>query len=154
MWLRLALKSLLVTLIFSACSPSDRQQVDKLNSLSYACHYRNIDSTEHYARQAAGLSQTYSGGRAEALNNLAFVSIIRMHYDEAERMLDSIPSITDNQIELLVADVQQMRLCQRRSRNRDFYDFRERAMSALWPHQRRACSAGRASAPPAALCRE
>ena len=131
MWLRLALKSLLVTLIFSACSPSDRQQVDKLNSLSYACHYRNIDSTEHYARQAAGLSQTYSGGRAEALNNLAFVSIIRMHYDEAERMLDSIPSITDNQIELLVADVQQMRLCQRRSRNRDFYDFRERAMSAL-----------------------
>ena len=131
MWLRLALKSLFTLIIVSACSPSDRQQVDKLNSLSYAYHYRSLDSVEHYARKAYSLAGDYSDGRAEALNNLAFVSTILMQYDEACRLLDSIPGMTDNQVELLVADVQQMRLCQRRSRNREFYDYRERAIAAL-----------------------
>ena len=51
MWLRLALNSLAALLLFSACSSPDRQAVDKLNSLSYAYHYRNLDSTEYYARQ-------------------------------------------------------------------------------------------------------
>ena len=131
MWLRLAHKLLIVVLIFSACSPSDRQQVDKLNSLSYAYHYRSIDSTEHYARQAFRLSAGYDDGKAEAYNNLAFSNIMRMQYAAAQTLLDSIPSVTDNQIELLVCYVQQMRLCQRQSHNKDFYDYRERALSAL-----------------------
>jgi signal transduction histidine kinase len=129
--------------------------VDKLNSLSYAYHYRNLDSTEHYARLAFSLSVSpssstspsgvgwvgihadrrssiiYPDGAAEALNNLAFVSIARMRYEEAARRLDSIPLLTDNQLELLVASVQQMRLCQRRSANREFYDYRERATRSL-----------------------
>ena len=131
MWLRHGLKLVVVILVFSACSPSDRQVVDKLNSLSYAYHYRSLDSTAHFDRQAAEQSARYGDGKAEALNHLAFVSIIRMHYDEARQLLDSIPSITDNQLELLVADVQQMRLCQRCSHNREFYDYSERAREAL-----------------------
>ena len=131
MWLKHALRSLVAILVFSACSPSDRQQVDKLNSLSYAYHYRSLDSVEHYAREASRLAASYNDGRAEALNNLAFVRTIGMQYDDACRLLDSIPGLTDNQVELLIANVQQMRLCQRRSRNRDFYDYRERAMAAL-----------------------
>ena len=131
MWLRHALKLLALTLFISACSPSDRQQVDKLNSLSYAYHYRNIDSTEHYARQALLHSKHYRDGQAEALNNLAFVNTVRMCYDEASLLLDSVTDITDNQVELLIAEVQQMRLCQRRSRNREFYDHRELALRAL-----------------------
>ena len=131
MWLRHALKLSLILFIFSACSPSDRQVVDKLNSLSYAYHYRNIDSTEAYARKAFLLSEGYSNGRAEALNNLAFVDIMRMHYDEAQQNLSQIPETTDNQLELLISYIQQMRLCQRMSRNRDFYDYREHAMRAL-----------------------
>ena len=131
MWLRLAHKLLAILLIFSACSPSDRQQVDKLNSLSYAYHYRDIDSTEHYARLAFRHSGKHDDGKAEAYNNLAFADIMRMRYAEAQQVLDSIPSVTDNQIELLVCYVQQMRLCQRQSRNKDFYDYRERAISAL-----------------------
>jgi len=131
MWLKLALKQLPTILFFSACSHSDRQQVDKLNSLSYAYHYRCVDSAEHYARQAAAAAANYGDGRAEALNNRAFCSIIRMDYDGAEVLLNQIPSLTDNQIELLVSYVQQMRLCQRRSRNKDFYDYRERAIKAL-----------------------
>ena len=131
MWLKRALKLLLIILTVSACSPVDRQRVDKLNLLSYACHYRSADSTEYYARQALYNAVHYEDGQAEAYNNLAFASIIRMQYDLAQHQLDSIPTITDNQLELLVSYIQQMRLCQRRSQNREFYDYRERALASL-----------------------
>ena len=127
MWLRLAL-NLAVVILISACSPSDKSAVDKLNSLSYSNHYRNLDSTEVYAQRAIALAASYNDGRAEALNHLAFVSMARMDYQRAEQQLREAISLTDNQIELFVAEVQQMRLCQRRSRNRDFYEHRERAM--------------------------
>ena len=67
-------------LLFSACSCVDRQQVDRLNDASYAYHYRNLDSAEVYARRAYGLSGKYGDGKAEAINNLAFVHIMRMEY--------------------------------------------------------------------------
>lgn len=131
MWLRLVLKLFIVFCIFSACSSPDRQVVNKLNSLSYAYHYRNLDSTEYYARRALDASSDYPDGMSEALNNLAFVSISRMDYEKAHRQLDSIILITDNQLELLIANIQQMRLCQRRSNNREFYDYREHALKAI-----------------------
>ena len=119
MWLRLALSSLITLLFFSACSSPDRQAVDKLNSVSYTYHYRCLDSIR------------YADGDAEGLNNKAFRHIAKMEYDSAECVLNGIPEITDNQLELLVGYVQQMRLCQRRSRNKDFYDYRERAINSL-----------------------
>ena len=131
MWLRLVLRLVVCIIVFSACSPSDRQTADKLNDLSYACHYRNLDSTEHYAQMAFEASAHYADGKAEALNNLAFVRIAQMHYEEARELLDQIPSVTDNQLELLIGYIQQMRLCQRESQNRAFYDCREQAMRAL-----------------------
>ena len=100
-----------------------------LNSKSYYYHYRNIDSTQTYAQRAFSLAHDYNDGRAEALNNLAFVSIVRMEYDKAHKLLDSID--TDNQVELLIADVQRMRMCQRQSQNKSFYDYREQATRRL-----------------------
>ena len=122
---------ILSTILISACTHSDTQTVDKLNARSYASHYRDIDTTEYYAKQAYDLSENYDKGRAEALNNLAFTDIVKMQYDEAEKRLSEILQITDNQIERLVGYVQQMRLCQRRSKNREFYEYRENAMEAL-----------------------
>ena len=122
---------ILSTILISACTHSDTQTVDKLNARSYASHYRDIDTTEYYAKQAYDLSENYDKGRAEALNNLAFTDIVKMQYEEAEQRLNEIPQITDNQIEQLVGYVQQMRLCQRRSKNREFYEYRENAMEAL-----------------------
>ena len=118
-------------LFLSACSHTDRRQVDELNSFSYACHYRNLDSAEAYARKAYAMSARYGVGRAEAVNNMAFVCIARMDYAEAKKLLDGVESYTDNQVELLVSDVQQMRLCQRMSRNKEFYDYCERAAGRL-----------------------
>ena len=103
MWLRLALNTLLALL----------------------------DSTELFAQRAYDAAAGYAAGRAEALNNKAFVSIARMDYDKAEQQLNEALSVTDNQIELYIAEVQMMRLCQRRSDNRAFYEHRERAESHL-----------------------
>lgn len=118
-------------LFFSACSPSDRQEVDRLNYISYACHYKNLDSAYAYASRAYALAEGYSGGRAAALNNMAFVEIARMDYERAGNLLDSVITITDNQVELLIAEVQWMRICQRTSRNRLFYDYSERALRRI-----------------------
>lgn len=131
MWQKLALNLVATILLLSVCSPSNRQAVDKLNSLSYAYHYRDLDTVVHYANIAFNLSDNYPDGQAEALNNLAFVYIIRMQYDKADSLLRYIPQLTDNHIELLVAYVQQMRLCQRRSHNREFYDYRMKASQSL-----------------------
>ncbi len=111
-----------------ACSTNSDGEVDKLNDLAYDFHYRNLDSTLYYAIKAEKMADKYDGGKAEAYNNKAFVSIARMRYALAKEQLDSIVDITDNQVELLIADIQQMRLCQRQSRNKDFYTFRENAL--------------------------
>ena len=122
---------IVLTILISACSRTDRQAVDKLNSRSYAYHYRNIDSTEALACKAYDMAEGYPAGRAEALNNMAFVNIVRMRYDVAEQQLNEAVEITDNKLQQLISYVQQMRLCQRRSRNREFHEFREMANRTL-----------------------
>lgn len=113
--------------ILSACTETSNPVVDRLNDQSYAYHYRNLDSTAAYARRAISLSGNYPSGRAEAYNNLAFVSIANMDYGSADSLLQIVLGESDNQIELMIANVQMMRLCQRRSRNKEFYDYRHRA---------------------------
>ena len=116
---------------FSACSPSHKDEVDELNSHSYAFHYRNLDSTKVLAERALKLSDDYPAGYAEACNNLAFVAMAKMDYKQAKKWLNQVETHSDNQIELLIADVQNMRLCQREARNKDFYNYREKAMHLL-----------------------
>ena len=77
------------------------------------------------------MAEGYDAGKAEALNNLAFVHIVKMEYDEAERLLQEVTEVTDNQLQCFIAYVQQMRLCQRRSNNRAFHEYRELADLAM-----------------------
>ena len=128
----IAIVALMVAMsFFSACSPSHKGEVDELNSLSYAYHYRNLDSTKMLAERALKLSDDYPSGYVEACNNLAFVAMAKMDYKQAKSWLDQVEAHGDNQIELLIADVQNMRLCQREARNKDFYNYREKAMRLL-----------------------
>ena len=114
-----------------SCTNPTAERIDGLNSQAYAYHYRNLDSTAYYARQALQLSSDYPDGKAEALNHLAFVSMAKMDYDSVKTLIGNLDRITNNQVELLVADVQMMRLCQRKSYNKDFYVYRERALGRL-----------------------
>jgi signal transduction histidine kinase len=117
--------------LFSACSPRHKDEVNSLNESSYYYHYRDIDSTLFFAEKAYEQAVNYDAGKAEALNNMAFVSLVKMDYENAEQQLQKALDMTDNQIELLVADVQLMRLCQRQSRNKDFYGYRESAIRRI-----------------------
>ena len=122
----------IIVLMAVACyDTSNRAEVDRLNDISYSYHYRNLDSTQVYAKRAFEHSHNYGDGRAEAMNNLAFVEIARMKYAKAFKILTSIPEQTDNQIEQLVCDVQLMRLCQRRSENKNFYHYLQHAQGCL-----------------------
>lgn len=123
--------ALFVALAFSNCSRTAQSEVDRFNGMAYAYHYRDLDSTFAYAMRAYRLSSDYDAGRAEALNNLAFVSIARMDYKRAYELLNDAMDQTDNEIELLVSDVQHMRLCQRQSKNKNFYTYRERANTRI-----------------------
>lgn len=133
LWYFLPLSILLTTILFASCDRKEDAVVDALNEKSYYFHYRNLDSTRIYADSALQRSivDGYSDGHAEALNNLAFVETAAMNYDKAEQHLDDVVDITDNQLELLVAAVQQMKLCQKQSRNQDFYTFSEIAAKRL-----------------------
>ena len=118
--------------LLPSCQEPNDPAVDHLNDLSYENHYRNLDSTRIYAQQAFDLAEHhYSNGQAEALNHLAFVTIAKMEYQEAYEILQQVKRLTDNQLELLVADVQLMRLCQRESRNREFYSHLRSAQRKL-----------------------
>ena len=54
-----------------------------------------------------------------------------MNYKMAAKQLNSVSLITDNQVELLIADVQHMRLCQRQAQNKNFYEYKECAKKRL-----------------------
>lgn len=123
--------SLVSLLLLVACTEKSNLVVDSLNGRSYYYHYRDLDSTLIYADSALQLAADYPNGKAEALNNLAFVEMAAMHYEKAEKYLEEVEDISDSQLELLVADVQQMKLCQKRSRNKDFYVYSERARYRL-----------------------
>jgi len=115
----------------SACGPRHQREADELNSISYAYHYRNLDSTKCYARRALAFCEDYPSGKSEAYNNLAFVSIMHMDYQQAYALLDTALRASNNQVERLVSEVQLMRLCQREARNKEFYDHYERARNTL-----------------------
>ncbi len=132
--------------MLAACSQGDDNMAEMLNSKAYDFHYRNLDSTQYYAQQVLTVPDASDITRAEAFNHLAFVQLARMNYLQARHLLDTIPLVTQDHIELLVADVQLMRLCQRCSENKQFYDHREHAeqhlhriredIETLTPHQK------------------
>lgn len=115
---------------FSCDNKESVMRIDHYNDVSYQNHYRSLETTKRYAQRALILAENigYDDGKAEALNNLAFVSIAKMDYDKAYDLLNQVASTTDNTIELLVAKVQLMRLCQRQSENKNFYHHNQRAL--------------------------
>lgn len=116
-------------LLLSACNSDRNQGADRLNDISYAFHYQSLDSVKAYADSVLNDKSLSSDAHAEAMNNLAFYYIGKMRYAIADSLLKKINASTDNQIELCIANIQQMHLCQRRSQNKAYYEFRQRALN-------------------------
>ena len=132
----LGLWGILFSLIFFSCGKERGRstsvfQMDSLNSRSYAMRYKNLDESERLAQQALGLGKEFSISVAEALNNLGFCAFIRMDFERADSLLGEVYNETANELECLVADVGMMKICQRTSMNKEFYDYRNRAMRRM-----------------------
>lgn len=115
----------LLCVLYSACSPRRQfnEEVDRLNDRAFDYRYSNVDSTYIIATRANILSQqdAYNDGIADALLNMSFYHIVRMEYDVADALLNKADSLTDDDVIHMQIDVQRMRICQRKSLNKDFY---------------------------------
>ena len=106
-------------------------RVDSLNQAAYSCRYKNLDSLYEAAEQASQSVRFYRSGKAEACNNLAFHAFMQMDYEKAEELYLSVRDQTQNELELLVADIGLMRVYQRTAMNKEFYDYRISALRRL-----------------------
>lgn len=123
----LLILSLSCLLFFCACSGRNNNERCKwLNERAYYFHYRSLDSVRVYADSVLAMDDVSNVARAEALNNLAFYYIGKMRYDTADSLLRKIYDCTDNQLELCIAGIQKMRICQRTSDNKTFYALRQK----------------------------
>lgn len=122
---------IILTAIICGCTKVESNRTDFLNDRAYKYHYKNLDSTMKYAAKAYRMSAHYKVGKAEAMNNMVFVLMAKMQYQTAERILHEIHTVTNNEVELLISDIQHMRLCQRQSHNKDFYNYKEKVIKRL-----------------------
>lgn len=122
----------IVVMLLLSCSESEENKlVAELNVRSYEAHYENLDSTRIYAEKALGIAKPNSRGWAHAMNDIAFYYIAKMQYNKAEKILNKVVASADDDIELLVSRVQLMRLCQRKSDNKNFYHERHYALKSM-----------------------
>lgn len=125
-----------IGLLLSSCGKAGGQghhsvEADSLNTLSYELRYKDLVASARAAGRAYALSGEYPAQRAEALNNMAFCAFMRMDFEHAFRLYGKAELASDNEVEALIADVGMMRVCQRTSMNKEFYDYRNNALRRI-----------------------
>lgn len=105
--------------------------IDSLNGKAYAYRYRSLDSSYKYANEAYRQVNFYKSGKAEASNNLGFCAFMAMDFDRAEALHKEVYKLTKNELELLIADIGLMKICQRTAMNKEFYDYRNSALKRM-----------------------
>lgn len=149
---------LVLSIFFGACqyrtSVGEWAAADSLNEVAYALRYKNLKQS----KEAAEAAFQYAGGdasaQAEACNHMGFCAFMRMDFPEAERCFQQVYGLTKNELELLIADIGRMKIYQRKAMNKEYYDFRNRALRRmkrisedenlfLEPHERKRLSFAR-----------
>ena len=123
-----------LSLFFSCGKGKDTDaylQADSLNHESYLVRYKNLDMSESLALEALSMGEGVSEIKAKALNNLGFCAFIRMDFEKADSLLREVYRETANELECLVADIGMMKICQRTSMNKEFYDYRHSALRRM-----------------------
>ena len=105
--------------------------IDSLNGKAYTYRYRSLDSSYKYANEAYRQVNFYKSGKAEASNNLGFCAFMAMDFDRAEALHKEVYKLTKNELELLIADIGLMKICQRTAMNKEFYDYRNSALRRM-----------------------
>lgn len=106
-------------------------QADSLNHESYSIRYKNLDLSESLAWEALRIGGGFSDVKAQSLNHLGFCAFIRMDFEKADSLLKEVYHETGNELECLIADIGMMKICQRTSMNKEFYDYRHSALRRM-----------------------
>ena len=119
-----------------ACGGSSAREhrlwrTDSLNTVAYEERYKDLNASQKAAQAAYVSAQGNSRQVAEALNNRAFYAFMRMDFEGAARLYSRAEQVSHSEMEALVADIGMMKICQRTSRNKEFYDYRNRALRRM-----------------------
>lgn len=146
--------------LFFACAGNGthaaRSDVDSLCERAASWLYRDVDSLRSLASEALAQARSahYADGEGEALNLLMGERFQQMDFDSVLLLAAQVGAATHDPVELLAADVMQMRVAQRTSDNRSFFVHRSHALRRigelegreddLTPHRRRRLATARA----------
>ena len=116
---------LFLLLVQTSCSESDslvqcEQRVDSLYRCINDSKFISNDSLAGITARAA----TDAPLAAFVVNARAYVALMNMDYRRAAVLYDSVISVADDEFDRLEANIGMMRLCNRVSANREFYDYR------------------------------
>ena len=129
------LSILIILSLFFSCTDmvptKEVRLIDSLNGKAYTYRYRSLDSSYKYANEAYQQVNFYKSGKAEASNNLGFCAFMAMDFDRAEALHKEVYKLTKNELELLIADIGLMKICQRTAMNKEFYDYRNSALRRM-----------------------
>ncbi len=106
-------------------------KIDSLNTLSYGLRYKELSLSSEFAEQAYMLTSMQGHNDAATLNNMGFCSFMKMDFVKSMEYFNTVVEISDNEVECLIADVGLMKICQRTSSNKEFYDYRNRAQRRI-----------------------
>jgi len=112
-------------------SAQEVQLLDSLNQRSYNLRYKQLDLSYKEALLAYHKADKYNLGKAEACNNLGFCEFMRMDFDASERHFREVYKMTQNELELVIADIGMMKIYQRTSMNKEYYDCRNSAVRRM-----------------------
>ena len=126
----------LLNMLFFSCGKGQNmialtKRIDSLNQISYANHYKDLNVSYAAAQEAVRLSVDIPENYASSLNNLGFCAFMRMDFEKARSCFQTVLEKSTNEIECLVADVGMMKICQRASLNKEFFDYRNEALRRM-----------------------
>lgn len=106
-------------------------EADSLNHIAYEMRYKNLSVATKAASRACLLSEGNADLHAEALNNMGFCAFMRMNFEKSASLFRQALKEGNNEIEHLISDIGMMKICQRTSMNKEFYDYRNSALRRL-----------------------
>ncbi len=116
------------------------------NDISFSSHNDYIDSLRNniaelryknaarlYAKATALDSVSLVNGKicGSAINSKAYADFMMMNFDEAFKGYNRVIEYSDNDIDVLAAEVGIMQICYRTSMNRTFFDYRSNALRKI-----------------------
>lgn len=106
-------------------------EADSLNQVAYDMRYKDLSVAVKAASRALLLSEGNADLHAEALNNMGFCAFMRMNFEKSSSLFRQALEEGSNEIEHLISDIGMMKICQRTSMNKEFYDYRNSALRRL-----------------------